>query len=146
MASNPTATHAADMGAIQAVPGRIVAAWAKNDADAFAAVFTKFGTMILPDDVFLTGRDKIAAYMKAAFEGQYKGTRVAGSPLSIRVLTPDVVLVLTRGGVLQPGETEVTPESAIRASWLLTKQDGEWLLAAYQNTPIGVPAASSAAA
>ena len=99
-AANP----AADKAAVAAVPGRIVAAWASHDGDAFARVFTEDGSMILPG-------------------------------LYLRFLGRDAAVVTTQGGVLAAGQTEVSDDSAIRASWVVVRQDGEWLLAAYQNSP-----------
>lgn len=135
MSNSPAQTAPdADQEAIQAVPGRIVAAWAQHDATAFARVFAEDGSMILPG-VYLTGREAIRDFMDQAFAGAYRGTRVTGTPIAVKPLAQDVVLVLTQGGVLAEGETEVSGAGAIRASWLLRKDSGEWLLAAYQNTP-----------
>ncbi|MER5336999.1 SgcJ/EcaC family oxidoreductase [Micromonospora sp. NPDC002717] len=124
----------ADHAAIAALPSRIVAAWAEHDAEAFGAVFVEDGTMILPG-LFLTGRDAIVAFMREAFAGPYQGTRVTGQPINVRFLDGEVAIVLTEGGVLAPGETTVAKEHAVRASWLMVKRDGAWLLAAYQNSP-----------
>jgi len=137
MPINQTATVIDDAAAVSAVPQRIVAAWADNDADAFAETFAEDGSLILPGDVYLTGREQIRSFMAAAFAGQYEGTKVTGTPLAIRPLAADVTLLITRGGVLAPGEVEVSADQAIRASWLLTRQGSDWLIAAYQNTPIG---------
>jgi uncharacterized protein (TIGR02246 family) len=126
----------ADRAAVAAVPGRIVAAWAAHDADAFASVFTKDGSMILPG-VFKKGRDDIRDFMAGGFAGPYQGTQVTGEPFDIRVLADNVCLLLSVGGVLAAGETELPPERVVKASWLVVKQDGEWLLAAYQNSPAG---------
>lgn len=123
-----------DAQAAQKVIGRIVSAWAKNDADAFADTFTEDGSLILPG-VFLESRDKIRAFMTQAFAGPYKGTNVTGQPLMMKPLA-DGVLVITQGGVLMAGETQVAPERAIRASWLLSRKSPEWLIYAYQNTPV----------
>jgi uncharacterized protein (TIGR02246 family) len=134
-APNPTPAPAdADKAAIASLTQRVVAAWAYADADAFASVFTDDGTMILPG-VFRKGRTEVRDYMAEAFAGRYRGTQVTGAPIDIRFLAPDVALLLTMGGVLAPGQTEVTTETAIRASWLVVKRDGEWRLAAYQNSP-----------
>jgi len=125
-----------DDAAVHDVPQRIVAAWADNDAAAFAAVFTEDASLILPGNVYLTSREEIRAFMTEAFAGPYKGTRVFGTPLALKYLGDHVALVLTQGGVLAPDESEVPAERAIRASWLLSRQGPQWLIAAYQNTPI----------
>ncbi|MFJ6381070.1 SgcJ/EcaC family oxidoreductase [Kitasatospora sp. NPDC092039] len=129
-------SNTSDAAALRAVPERIVAAWAQHDADGFAEVFTEDATLILPGDVFLTGRQAIRAFMTQAFAGPFKGTRVTGEPVSVRPLAEDVAVVVTRGGVLAPGDTEVTAERAIRATWVLARQGGDWRIASYQNTPI----------
>lgn len=123
-----------DKAEIAAVPQRVVEAWAQQDAAAFAAVFTTDGTLILPG-LFLKGRDDIRAYMSKAFAGPFKGTRVTGQPIDLR-MHGDLGIVVTQGGVLDPGDTEVTPARAIRATWIVVKEDGEWHLAAYQNSPV----------
>lgn len=127
-------TTDSDAAAIAALTQKVVAAWAYHDAETFASVFTDDGTMILAGSLS-TGRDEIRDFMAAAFEGKYKGTQVTGKPISIRALAPDVAILLSNGGVLEAGETEVSEDSAIRASWLVVRQDGQWWLAAYQNTP-----------
>ncbi|SEF33259.1 conserved hypothetical protein [Amycolatopsis pretoriensis] len=135
--SNGTSTVATEQAAAAAVPQRIVAAWAGNDAKAFSEVFTEDGTMALPGGIFVKGRAAIQEFMAAGYAGPYKGTRVHGDPVDIRFLGEEAAVVVTVGGVLAPGETEVSPERAVRAIWVLAKQDGAWQLAAYQNTPLG---------
>lgn len=124
----------ADQAAIAALTQKVIAAWAYHDADAFAGVFTEDGTMILPG-VYKKGRDEIRAFLVESFAGNYKGTQVTGRPLEIRFFTPDSGVLITQGGVLGPGETEVADSQSVRAAWTVVKRDGSWHLASYQNTP-----------
>jgi uncharacterized protein (TIGR02246 family) len=130
----PPALSTADITALAALPGRIVAAWADHDAAAFADVFLDDGSMVLPG-TYKTGRNEIRSFMAQAFAAPYKGTRVTGQPVEVKVLGPDSALLITDSGVLAPGESEVAAERAIRAFWVAVKRDGSWSLAAYQNTP-----------
>ncbi|MFE9202431.1 SgcJ/EcaC family oxidoreductase [Micromonospora sp. NPDC007230] len=132
--ASTTGTLDAEQAAIAAVPQRMVAAWAAHDADAFAELFTEDGTMILPG-VYQKGRDEIRRFMAAGYAGHYNGTTVTGRPIDIKPLGAGAVALLTEGGVLATGETELSTAAAIRASWILVKRDGQWLLAVYQNCP-----------
>ncbi len=130
-ASGPSA---ADQAAVAALPQRIVDAWASHDAEAFAEVFTEDATMILPGH-YRKGREEISAFMAQAFQGPYKGSQVTGTPISITFFNTRAGVLVTQGGVLAAGETEVADERAIRASWVFVKKGRKWLLAAYQNSP-----------
>lgn len=124
----------ADKTAVSSLLQRVIKAWGEHDASAFAKVFTPDGTMVLPG-VYQKGREAIEAFMGAAFAGPYKGTRVTGAPLDLRPLGRDAAVVVTQGGVLAPGEEEVSDARAIRATWVAVRHQGEWTLAAYQNSP-----------
>src|SRR4051794_40004156 len=119
-----TSTSTEQSAGPAAIPQRIVEAWAKHDADAFAGVFTDDGTMILPG-VYRKGHAEIRAFMSRAFEGDFRGTQVTGSPIDVRV-HGETAMIVTEGGVLAPGETEVSAQRAIRATWIVVKDDGEW--------------------
>ncbi len=133
---SPTQTPASpETAQIAAITQHVADAWASQDAVAFAAVFTEDGSMVLPGDVHETSRAGIEAYMRRSFAGHYAGTRVTGQPLSIRLVAPDTVVMITRGGVLLAGESEVAPERQITATWVLVRDDGHWRLCAYHNSP-----------
>jgi uncharacterized protein (TIGR02246 family) len=127
-----------DKAAIAALTQKVGAAWAKHDADTFADQFIDNATMIIAG-VFCTGRDELRDYMAEAFRGRFKDTRVTGKPISMRMLGDNAAVLLTVGGVLEPGDTEPKPQRAIHASWLAVREGSEWRLAAYQNTPVHNP-------
>jgi uncharacterized protein (TIGR02246 family) len=85
--------------------------------------------------VSLKGRDQVRDYMEKAFAGEYKGTQVTGHPLNFKFLSESSAVLLTEGGVVHPGENKPTNERAIRAAWIVVKEDGRWLLASYMNSP-----------
>lgn len=121
--------------AVTALPAKFVAAWAAQDADAFAEVFTETGTMVLPG-VFCKGREEIRAFMAEAFAGRYRGTQVTGMPISLEFFGDTAVLV-TRGGVMAAGQNKVSPARAVRASWIaVVDYDCSWRLGAYHNCPL----------
>jgi uncharacterized protein (TIGR02246 family) len=129
-----TGTEDVERQEIAALPQRMVAAWAAHDADAFAELFTSDGTMILPG-VYQKGRDAIRQFMTGAYAGPYRGTTVTGTPVDIKPLAAGAVVLVTVGGVLAPGETELSDRAAIRASWVLTKAEGSWRIGVYHNCP-----------
>jgi uncharacterized protein (TIGR02246 family) len=134
MSESTNAVSAAEQASVAALPQKMLASWAYQDADGIADLFTEDGTLILPG-IFRQGREDIRAYFKDAFENKYRDTQVVGKPIGMRFFGPDVALLLSSGGVLGPGETEVSDGQAIRAGWFVVRTDGEWRLAAYQNSP-----------
>jgi uncharacterized protein (TIGR02246 family) len=122
------------------VPLRLVAAWAHNDAEGVAEVFTEDGILILPGDVLKRGQDEIRSFMAAAYAGPFKGTGVTGAPVDVRFVGDDVAVLRTHGGILAAGETEIADELAVRSTWVCVKRDDEWRLASYQNSPRGAGA------
>ena len=111
------------MAAIASLTQRMIAVWAVGDAESIAGPFVEDGTLILAD-TYCDGRAAIQAYFAEAFRGEYRGTQVTGKPLAGRFFGPDAGVLLTLGGVLEPGETEVSSKQAIRASWTVVRRDG----------------------
>lgn len=122
-------------GAVLSVPLRVRAAIDRNDADALAEIFTENGSLLV-GDTQLRGREEIRSYMADAFAGNYGGARVNEEPLEIRMLTDDVAMTITQGGLVLPGESEVAPEREMRTVYMTVKQDGEWRLISQQSSPM----------
>jgi len=131
-----TDTTVTDDKAVREVLAGIRAAWAANDADAFAARYTADAVVVLPGGTYRTGREEIRAHMKAGYAGPMKGTRGVDEPELVRLIGDDAAIVISTAGILLPGETVLSPERLRRATWVLSKQDGRWAVEAYTNTPV----------
>jgi uncharacterized protein (TIGR02246 family) len=109
-------------------------AWAANDANAFAALYTEDATVVQPG-IHKRNREDIRTTMAAGFAGPLKGSTALDQPQSVRLIGSDAAIVITEGGILMAGETELPSERMVRATWVLSKVDGQWYVAAYQNSP-----------
>ncbi len=109
-------------------------AWADGDADAFAKLYTDDATVVQPG-IHKKNNDEIRTTMAAGFAGPLKESRVLDEPQSVRFLGPDTAVVITEGGVLMAGESELPTERLVRATWVLTRRNERWYVAAYQNSP-----------
>jgi uncharacterized protein (TIGR02246 family) len=122
---------------IRAMFTELYAAWADNDADAFASVYRADATVVMPG-VRHIGRSAIRDSMAAGFRGPLKGSTAVDEPLDYRIVGGDTAIVVSRAGILMAGETELPAARAVHATWVLTRQEDEWLVAAYANAPAGV--------
>jgi uncharacterized protein (TIGR02246 family) len=139
--------HPSDEAEVRAIVPRILSLWAevtsgRASAEAIAAVYTDDADFIVGDGTHLHGRDEIAAYFEKMVAGAdahgttIRGTTVTAEIESVRFLGDQVALLLLQGGILLPGETTVPPERRGIQSGVAVKQDGAWLVTAYQNTRI----------
>ncbi|GLW05777.1 hypothetical protein Misp01_09070 [Microtetraspora sp. NBRC 13810] len=118
------------------VPLLVKAAWAANDADAFAEIFTENGSELIGDDQ-INGREQIRSYMTEGFAGVFRGSQVIGWPLHVAFLDDEVALLVTGGGVLMAGDTALAPERELRSTWVIVKEAaGRLRLVSHQSSPI----------
>ena len=127
-------THSNPADSVVGVIQAVYDAWADGDADTFAKLYTDDATVVQPG-IYKRNNDDIRTTMAAGFAGPLKGSRVLDEPQSVRFLGPDTAVVITEGGILMAGQTELPADRAVRATWVLTRQDEQWSVAAYQNSP-----------
>jgi uncharacterized protein (TIGR02246 family) len=65
-----------------------------------------------------------------------KGTRLVGEMESVRFLSPDVALMHALGGTVMRGKSRPAPERDSIQTLVAIKRNGEWRLAAFQNTRV----------
>ena len=134
--TTPDATMlgAGQEGALRAVFDETSAAWADGDADAFAARYATDATVILPGR-YLPGREAIRTAMTAAFAGPLKNSRRIHRVQSVRFTDPGTAVVITDSITALPGNPEPPVQQHERATWVLSRHDGRWLIDAYHSSP-----------
>ena len=128
-------TRAQDEVAIQAVLVDSYGAWEAGDADGMVANYTADATAVLPGSL-CGSREVIRENMALAFAGPLKGSSTYNKQLSLRFVGRDAAIVISESGILFAGETEVPDERKVNATWAFEKRDGQWLIAAYHNSPV----------
>ena len=131
-------SRAQDEVAIQAVLADSYRAWAAGDASGMVTNYTGDATAIMTGSL-RGSRDVIRETMAHAFEGPLKGSSTYNKQLSLRFVGRDAAIVVSESGILFAGQTEVPDPGKVNATWVLEKRDGQWLIAAYHNSPVLAP-------
>jgi uncharacterized protein (TIGR02246 family) len=129
-------SRAEDEAAIQAVLVDSYKAWEAGDADGMVANYTTDATAIMTGSL-RDSRDVIRQSMALGFEGPLKGSSTYNKQLGIRFVGRDGAIVISESAILFAGETEVPDDQRkVNATWAFEKRQGQWLIAAYHNSPV----------
>jgi uncharacterized protein (TIGR02246 family) len=128
-----------DEAAIEAVLDDSYQAWEAGDAAGMVAKYTEDATAIMPGSL-RDSRDVIRDAMASAFAGPLKGSSTVNRRVSLRFLGSEAAIAVSESGILFAGQTEVPDAGKVNATWVFEKRDGQWLIAAYHNSPMAVPA------
>ncbi len=136
---------ATDEAPIRALYEQLMEGWNKGDAEAFAAPFAEDGDLIAFDGSHFKGRREIVAYHQPLFDKWLKGTRLVGEVQSVRFPVPDVAILHVLGGTIRRNQSAPAPERDSIQTLIAVRCNGQWQLAAFQNTrvrPMGQSAGS----
>jgi uncharacterized protein (TIGR02246 family) len=131
-------SRAADEAAIQSVLADSYKAWEAGDADGMVANYTADATAIMPGSL-RGSREVIRENMALAFAGPLKGSSTRNKQISLRFAGRDAAIVVSESGILFAGENEVPDTRKVNATWVFERRDGQWLIAAYHNSPVLAP-------
>ena len=131
----------AEEAAVRGLCQQLIDGWNRGSGADFAAAFTEDGDLVAFDGTRFKGREEIAPFHQQLFDKWMKGTRLVGQIQDVRFLSPNVALVHAVGSTIMKGKREPSPERDSIQTLVATRQeDGDWRLAAFQNTrvrPIG---------
>ncbi len=127
-----------DNAAIRAIIKQCSDAWNAGNGRAFAAPFAEDADYIIIDGRHARGRDVIAVGHQRIFETIYRDSNLKIDIEEMHFLRPDVAVVCCLG-LLTGARGENKYREQARSGWVMTKTDGEWQVASFQNTPIAPP-------
>jgi uncharacterized protein (TIGR02246 family) len=128
-----------DEAAIRALEAQLPEAWNKHYAKAFASLFTENGDCVNIVGWWWKGRGEIEQKLTDAYVYVFKESTLTITNVDIRFLTRDVAVAHVRwtmNGAKTPNGIPV-PQQGIMTH-VLQKQNGQWLIAGFQNT-LSVP-------
>ncbi|MCW2938751.1 MAG: hypothetical protein JWN00_1736 [Actinomycetia bacterium] len=128
--------------AVLAVFDAASSAWTDGDANAFVEWYAEDATVILPG-FYLRGKADVRAGMGNAFAGPLQGSERIHTIQSVRFLSDDTAIVITRSATTFPGEAEPPAERWESATWVLSKGEGRWLFEAYHSCAAGAEPAGA---
>jgi uncharacterized protein (TIGR02246 family) len=140
--AQPSAQPATDEAAVGDLYRQLMEAWNRGSGAGFAAVFTPDGDLVGFDGTHLQGRQQIASFQQQLFDKWLKGSRLVGRVTDVRFLGPDVAVLHALGGTVLRGKQ--APERESIMTLVATRdREGDWRLAAFQNTRLRVMGAGA---
>lgn len=126
-------TSNGDEAAIRLIVQRVQDGWNAHDGKAFASPFASDADYVVVNGMKIKGREAIEKGHTAIFSSIYKDSHNVGTVKSMRFLRPDVAVVHVEWNleVSKGGE-----KAQAMNTMVMTKEGGNWSIAAFHNTPI----------
>ena len=109
-------------------------AWNKRNAHDYAVLFTDDANVIGFDGSQMDGRVQIETELSRIFKDHVTSAYV-GKVREVRLLAPNVALLRAVVGMVPPGKSEINPATNAIQSLVATKQNDNWRIVLFQNTP-----------
>ncbi len=119
---------------VQAVYHQLLNAWNNRNAEGMAALFTEEGEQIGFDGSQAIGPDEIFSHLHPIF-AHHPTARFVSKVKSVRLLSPDVVLLRAIAGMVPRGQSDINPAVNTHHTLVVVHTDGKWRIRLFQNTP-----------
>jgi uncharacterized protein (TIGR02246 family) len=119
---------------VEALYRQLLDSWNKRSGTGMAALFAEEGNVVGFDGSQMDGRAAIEAELSQIF-ADHETAAYVGKVREVRLLTPEVVLLRAVAGLVPPGKSEINPATNSIQTLVVTKEDGTWRIALFQNTP-----------
>ncbi len=121
--------------AIRGVVRKVQDGWNAGSGERFAEPFAEDADYVIVNAVHVQGREAIGVGHQQIFDTVYKGSNNTLTVEHVRFIRPDVAIAHVLANLkFNPGGGP--QEASARSTWVLTKEGGEWRIAAFHNTPL----------
>jgi uncharacterized protein (TIGR02246 family) len=126
--------QSADEIAVLELYHRLIEAWNKKNAHAFAHLFSGRATVIGFDGSQMNNQEQIETVLKKIFTDHPTGQYIV-KPRDIRHLDKHCLLLLSVAGMIPYGQSSINPSINAIQSLVATKHEDGWYIELFQNTP-----------
>jgi uncharacterized protein (TIGR02246 family) len=119
---------------VEALYRRLLDAWNRRDASAYAGLFAVDGYVVGFDGSQMEGRSQITGDLSGIF-ADHVTARYVAKVEGVQFLAPQVAVLRARAGLVPPGQADINPAANALQTLTAVKTDGEWRIAVFQNTP-----------
>lgn len=122
--------------AVLDVLNRYVAAWNAGDGRKFGTTYAPEATHVTFDGTLLKGQAEITRVHSQLFDTFLRDSRIELEVDDLRFVTDDVAVLHTSGGIVEPGDTTLSPDRRSMNTMIITRHPGNWLIETVQVTRI----------
>jgi uncharacterized protein (TIGR02246 family) len=119
---------------ILALYKQLIDAWNSRNAKGMSDLFAMDGEMIGYDGSQVVGKDEIFHHLNPIFKDHPTASFVY-KVKKVRYLGSETTILRSIVGMVPPGQTNINPKVNAHQTLLAIKEDGEWKISLFQNTP-----------
>jgi uncharacterized protein (TIGR02246 family) len=120
---------------IEKLYNNLLTHWNTQDAKGMASLFADDGNAVGFDGSQMNGKNQIETELKQVFEN-HKTASYVWKVKEIRFLGDgDTALLRAIVGMVPPGKNDINPQTNAIQSLVSVKQQNNWLISLFQNTP-----------
>lgn len=112
----------------------LIDSWDRAKARDYANLFAEDATVIGFDGSTMNDRKEIFEHINAVFNNHKTG-RYVTIIKHVRFLSPDIAVLQAIAGLIPAGKTEIEPKINAIQTMVAEKEEDEWQIALFQNTP-----------
>jgi uncharacterized protein (TIGR02246 family) len=131
---NSQPSNPSDETTVSALYQKLLDSWNRRDAAGFAALYDENSDVVGFDGSQMFGRAEIEATLSQIFADHMTATYVS-KIRGVRFLAPEVAVLRAVVGMIPPGKKDLNPDANAIQTLVATKQEGQWRIAVFQNTP-----------